>query len=418
MSVDFAFNLVELVPCPALSPADPPAPGAPLREVAFRRDSWLPEQLDVLCARFAADEDLQVIADVLDRTLVAVRTKVDDLGLRRNSARPWPELEDAYLAQHYGTKPTSTIASELGRSCAAVYARAGVLDLTEGNAPPYTLWEIAQIRAGYDWGVPVTRLAVIVGRPVSGIVSLASKLGIKHRNSPPDWTSAEQGRALALAETSIRYAAVADQLEAEGFPRREGRTVGQALRKLGYGRGWGRPWLPEGKDLLRHAYEYGLSLTPLQRRLDRSREAIAHQAKEMELQGTHARPNGWRTEPDWSEADIAILTRDYGRVPTKELAKRFNRKKGGVYNKAWSLGLEHGFIRAFTTDEERAIHLARDHGVSITDLSAALDRDPAVVSKHAIRMDIPFATRTVKAQRGPRRNRPVVTLASLLALAA
>ena len=75
-------------------------------------------------------------------------------------------------------------------------------------------------------------------------------------------------------------------------------------------------------------------------------------------------------------------------------------------------------MRAFTADEERAIYLARDHGVSITDLSAALDRDPAVVSKHAIRIGVPFATRTVKAQRGPRRNRPVVTLTSLLALAA
>ena len=56
--------------------------------------------------------------------------------------------------------------------------------------------------------------------------------------------------------------------------------------------------------------------------------------------------------------------------------------------------------------------------MSITDLSTALERDPAVVSKHAIRMEIPFATRTVKAKRGPRRNRPAVTLASLLALAA
>ena len=418
MSVDFAFDLVELVPCPALSPAGAIPAGVPLREVAFRADAWLPEDTDTLRNRFAADEDLQAIADGLGRTLAAVQTKVGDLGLRRNSSRPWGEWDDAYLVQHYGTKATSEIASDLGRSCGAVYARAGVLDLTEGNPPAYTLWETAQVRAGYDWGVPVARLAVIVGRPASGIVSFASKLGIKHRNSPLDWSDAEQVRALALAETGIRYAAVADRLEAEGFPRREGRSVGQALRKLGYGRGWGRPWLPEEQDLLRHAYEHDLSLTPLQHRLDRSREAIAHQAKTMGLQGTHARRNGWRTEPSWTEGQIAILKRDYGRVPTPELARRLGRKKSGVYNKAWTLGLEHGWCRPFTADEERAIRLAREHGVSITDLSAALERDPAVVSKHAIRMEIPFATRTVKAKRGPRRNRPAVTLASLLALAA
>ena len=424
MSFDPGFNphfsVVELVPCPMLSVPDAHLDTAdtPLREVAYRGDAWLPEEVDRLRAGFLADEDLQGIAGALDRTLGAVRTKVAELGLRRDSSRPWAVLEDEHLARHYGVQATSTVASDLGRTCAAVYARAGVLGLTEGNPPPYTRWEVAQIRAGYDWGIPVARLAVIVGRPASGIASLASKLGIRHRNGPVGWTGEEQGRALAWAETDIPYKVVADKLHDEGFPRREGRAVGQALRKLGYGRGWGRPWLPEEKDLLRHFYAHSLCLTPLRTRLDRSREAIAHQAKELELQGTHARPNGWRTEPAWTLLDLALLRRDYGQVPTKELAKRLNRKKGGIYNKAWALGLEHGWMRAFTSDEERAIRLAREHGVSVTDLSRALDRDVAVVSKHAVRMGIPFATRTVKAPRGPRRNRPAVTLASLLALAA
>ena len=136
----------------------------------------------------------------------------------------------------------------------------------------------------------------------------------------------------------------------------------------------------------------------------------------MGLQGTHARPNGWRTEPSWTAEDIAALRRDYGTVPTPELARKLNRPKGGVYTKAWSLGLEHGFMRAFSEDEERAIRAAHRHGVSLTDLGAALGRDVAVVSKHAIRMGIPFGTRTVRAPRGPRRNRPPVTLGMLLAM--
>ena len=419
MSHDPGFNIVELVPCPMVSVpgAHPDIPGPPLREVAYRGDAWLPGELDRLRAGFADDEDLQGIADDLDRTLSAVRTKVGELGLRRDSSRPWTAMEDEHLARHYGTVATSTVASDLGRTCAAVYARAGVLALTEGNPPPYTRWEVAQVRAGYDWGVPVARLAVIVGRPASGIASFASKLGIRHRNGPVGWTGEEQGRALAWAETGIRYGEVAERLEQEGFTRREGDAVGQVLRKLGYGRGWGRPWLPEEKDLLRHSYAHDLSLTPLRDRLGRSRSSIAWQAGELGLQGTHARPSGWRTEPSWTAQDIRILKRDYGRVPTKELARWLNRKKGGVYTKAWALGLEHGWMRAFTADEERAIRLARDHGVSLTDLSRALDRDVAVVSKHAIRMGIPFATRAVKAPRGPRRNRPLITLASLLALA-
>lgn len=412
MMQDLAFELVELVPCPV--PARD-GPGLALREVAFREDAWLPEDIDGLRRRFAADEDLQEIADALGRTLAAVRTKVQDLGLRRNSSRPWTEADDAYLAEHYGHEATSVIAATLGRSCGAVYARAGLLGLTEGNAP-YSDWEVAQIRAGYAQGVPVAQLGVLIGRPVSGIAAVASRLQIRHANGPRGWSGAEQQRALELADMGLRYAAVADRLHEEGFPRRSGHTVGQTLRRLGHGRGWGRPWLPEEDDLVRDAYAHGKSLTPLRSRLGRSRTSIAWRAGELELQGTHARPNGWRTDPSWTAEDIAVLRRDYGRVPTPELARRLNRPKAGLYTKAWSLGLQHGFMRAFSVDEERAIRIARDHGVSLTDLGGALDRDPGVVSKHAIRMGIPFSARTKRAARGPRRNRPPVTLAMLLAM--
>ena len=89
-------DLVELVPCPAMSPA---GPAAPLKELPFRKDSWLPDEITALRAAFAADADLQAIANQLARTLNAVRSKISELGLRRNSSQPWSELEDAYLAQ-------------------------------------------------------------------------------------------------------------------------------------------------------------------------------------------------------------------------------------------------------------------------------------------------------------------------------
>jgi len=411
--LDLPFDLIELVPCPASAGN---GPGLPLREVAYREDAWLPEDIDALRARFGDDEDLAEVALLLGRTSAAVQTKVIDLGLRRNSSRPWSGMDDEYMGRHYGAEATSAVAAALGRSCGAVYARAGVLGLTEGNAPPYMDWELAQIRAGYAQGVPVAQLGVLIGRPASGIATVASRLEIRHANGPRGWSGAEQERALALAETDVRYAAIADRLEAEGFPRREGRTVGQTLRKLGYGRGWGRGWLPEEDALLRDAYAHGKSLTPLRTRLGRSRTSITHRAGELDLRGTHARPNGWCTDPPWTERDIAVLRRDYGTVPTPKLAKALGRAKGGVYNKAFTLGLKHGFIRPFGEDEERAMRIAWHYGVSITDVSAALGRDTAVVSKHAIRMEIPFGTRTTRAPRGPRPGRPAVTLASLLAM--
>lgn len=105
-------------------------------------------------------------------------------------------------------------------------------------------------------------------------------------------------------------------------------------------------------------------------------------------------------------------------MPTPELARTLNRPKAGLYNKAFSLGLKHGYHQPFSDDEECCIRVARDHGISLTDLSAALDRDLAVVGKHAIRMGIPFSTRTRRAPRGSRLDRPPITLERLLAMGA
>lgn len=414
MKVDLPFDVVELVSCPMMS-----MPSARLlRETVFREDAWLPEDIDRLRVLFQADEGLDGIAGALGRTTSSIQTKIGELGLRRNSSRPWSELEDAELGRRYGVDATSTIAVDFGRSPAAIYARAGLLGLTEGNPPPYSEWEIAQIRAGYHGGIPVAQLGVLIARPVTGIASIASKLGIRHANCPPDWSETEQQRALEMAEEGRRYRQIVNDMVGEGFPKREHGAIGQVLRRLGYKRGWGRPWIGEEDDLIRLAYARGDSLTPLQGRLGRSRTSISYRAGELDLHGTHARPNGWRTDPPWSDDDIAILRRDYGRVPTPELARRLNRKKGGVFNKAFSLGLKHGYGRPFGDEEETGIRLAHAHGVSLSDLSAALARDPAVVSKHAIRMGIPFSKRAQPAPRGRRALRPKLTLASILLLGA
>ena len=411
MSINLPFDIVELVPCPMMSVRQ-----APLREIAFRHDAWLPEEIDTLHVLFRGDADFAEIESKTGRSVSAIRTKVSELGLRRNSRRSWTDLEDEELARRYGTDPTSTVASDFGRSAAAIYARAGYLGLTEGNPPSYTEWEIAQIRAGYGGGVPVSQIAVLIARPVSGIASVASRLGISHANAPPDWTGPEQLRALVLAEEGRRYRQIAADLAADGFPPRPHNAVGQALRKLGYGRGWGRPWTAEEDDLLRATYASGDSRTPLRTRLARSASSINWRAKELDLQGTHPRPNGWRTEPPWTEEDIAILRRDYGKIPTPQLATKLGRKKGGVFNKAHSLGLLHGYIRPFSADEDTAILIAHGTDISLTDLSEALRRDPAVVSKHAIRMGIPFSKRPVRAPRTRRALRSSFTLEEILLL--
>src|SRR3546814_7985810 len=71
---------------------------------------------------------------------------------------------------------------------------------------------------------------------------LAGLLGIVHAHHPPCWSAEETARALELAEAGHRYHAIMAMMVAEGFPERTIRGFGPAIRKLGYGRGRGRPW--------------------------------------------------------------------------------------------------------------------------------------------------------------------------------
>ena len=61
-------------------------------------------------------------------------------------------------------------------------------------------------------------------------------------------------------------------------------------------------------------------------------------------------------------------------MPTRELAAGLNRALRAVYLRAHELGLVHGYIRAFSAAEDRAIGLAPAHGLSIGDLAEALGR--------------------------------------------
>ncbi len=406
MSADLPPDVVELVACAEVGPDDRrPA----LRETTFRADAWLPEETDRLIALFRADEPVEAIAAALGRGRAGVATRIGVLGLRRNSARGWTKLEDRLLVERYGAEATATIAGELGRSCAATYARAGFLGLTEGAPPPWTGWEDAQLRAGYADAVPVAQLATLIGRPASGVVSRASTLGLAHPNHPPDWTEAEAMMALDLADAGLRYARIAGRLAEAGYPRRSIRAFGLQLRKLGYGRGWGRAWTPEEDALLERAYGAGASLTPLRTRLGRSQHSIRWRAGCLGLAGTHASPHGFRAGPDWTEADEALLRAEYGRTPNPVLAARLGRTKGAMMCRANLLGLVHGYIRPFADRERAALDAAFAHGVAIADLAAALDRKACSVSKYATNHGLRFGRRSLRTS--------PPTIADILALA-
>jgi hypothetical protein len=412
---DLDADIVELTP---FVPEAQARDTMPLPEIAFRADAWLPRETEQLKAAFAQDHGVDEIARLLGRSRAAVATRIHDLGLRRNSKRSWYDWEDEELARCYSDEPTATLAARLARGVSAIYARAKLLGLSEPAAPPYSAWEDLQIRAGYTRGVPVAQISGLIGRPLSGVISRASMLDLRHACQPDDWSDAETARALALAATGARYMAIARMLAEEGFPERNSRSLGQRLRLLGYGRGWGRAWIAEEDDLLRHAYATGASLTPLRERLGRSSHSIRWRAEALKLRGTHVRRDGFRQGSVWTAQEEARLRADYGKVPTREIADTLGRGLRAVLYRANHLGLVHGFMRPFSSDEDQAIRNAWLHGVSMVDVAQALGRDPAVIGKRAARIGYRFND-PARPSRGPRTrraSRAPVTLESLLAL--
>jgi len=411
--MDLDAEVVELAPYCAPEPV-------PLRETAFRANAWLPDENERLRVMFFADEPIGTIAEALGRPFHGTRAQIDQLGLRRNSTRPWTDVEDAEIVRRYRTVTCAQLSLELGRSVAAVYARAGLLSVSEFAAPDYDGWEDAQIHAGFIAGVPIAQIAAMIGRPFLGVASRAHDLGLRHAAAPIGWSEAEVSRALALAHEGHRYIKIIEMLVDEGFPRRSKIGFGLKLRGMGYGRGWGRPWLGDEDEILRRAYRDGVSLTPVLQQLGRTKSSIRWRVEYLGLQGTHPKRDGFRQGPVWTPADDARLREAYGRgkVPTPKLAAELGRGRMAVCQRANVLGLVHGWCKPWTDDELLAIRICWARGMSLTNLARAVERDVAVVSKKAIKLGLSFndPSRPAKAPRSKLADRAQPTLAAIVAL--
>lgn len=224
---------------------------------------------------------------------------------------------------------------------------------------------------------------------------------------------------MKLAEQGHRYPVIRRKLAAKGFPFRAESSFQAFIASTGYHRGWGRPWIEEECDLLRQTYETGGNLAALAHQLGRSRMSISGKAAELNLSGTHPNPNGARRGRPWTVADDQILRANYGRgrMKTADLARLLDRPKPAVYNRAFSLGLDHGHCRDWTLDEDLLIRIAHVAGVSQVDLANVLQRDPTIVSKRAIKLGLPFSQRDRATPQSRRADRSVLDRAAILALA-
>lgn len=387
--------IVELTPCATLAEWSVPST---LPETAFRQDGWTPEDKSRLTTLFFADTPVEEIGPQINRSFHSVRTMICEMGLRRHSLRPWSEDDDDFLVAHYRTTPTSSIAAALGRSCGAVYARAGFLGLTT-PVFDYTPWEDAQIKAGYQAGTPISQIGAIIHRTVSSVTERACHLRLRHANHRPDWASEEIDLLLLLANSNMPYREIPPLLVAAGFSERSFRACALVLRNIGYFRGWGRAWITEEDDLLRHCYKVGGSTTALAKALNRPIGSVRWRARELKLSGTHQNKNGFRVAPSWSEEEDAYLVAHYSTETTAALVAHLKRPKAGIYCRAHRLGLKAPLHGGPTEAERDLLRHAATEGRSVASMSRQLNRDGATVLKWAKTLKLDFSPPALRAAR-------------------
>lgn len=136
------------------------------------------------------------IARALGRPLFGVKSKADDLGLRKPArCRKWTARELRLLRRRYAETPATEIASMLDRKVHEIYYQASALKLRKGkafksrfmqqqiakNGPLYgNRWtpdQIARLRAQYP-DRPTSILAQESGHPLSSVYQMARKLGL------------------------------------------------------------------------------------------------------------------------------------------------------------------------------------------------------------------------------------------------
>jgi hypothetical protein len=122
----------------------------------------------------------RTIATDLGRTLAAVKNRTHYLGLARRTAR-WNSYEDEFLRRHYQDFPASGISKRLGRSEGGVYNRAFYLGLTRTVSRavrrPWTAAEDKILREKYGLVRPLA-LAMEINRTRVSVWHRAKRIGL------------------------------------------------------------------------------------------------------------------------------------------------------------------------------------------------------------------------------------------------
>ncbi|MCL5282850.1 MAG: hypothetical protein M1376_23445 [Planctomycetes bacterium] len=152
------------------------------REDGFLREHW-------------SKRDAGELAEQLDRTVRAVETRAQKLGLldKRNW---WTERDEAFLLEHWQDKPYAWIAQQLNRPLDTVSSYAHRLGLRKRQQQLWTEQDIRILKSMHGRAT-VTKIARRLKRSVASVSWQMAKLGLAAYR-PSVWTPEEEERLRTL----------------------------------------------------------------------------------------------------------------------------------------------------------------------------------------------------------------------------
>lgn len=231
----------------------------------MKRNAWTPEQLDRLRREYASTPTVQ-LARALGRPLFGVKSKANDLGLRKPAFRKWTARELRLLRKRYAATPATDIAAALDRKLHEIYYQAAARKLHKSksfksrfmkqqiakNGPLWgSRWTPAQLerlRALYP-DHPTKAIVPEVGHPQSSCEQMARRLGIK--KNPAHLEKMLRQVSAKLQESGKAHRFPKGHAPANKGLRRPGWFRGR-MRETQFKKGQkGHNWLPIGTEVMK-----------------------------------------------------------------------------------------------------------------------------------------------------------------------
>jgi hypothetical protein len=236
------------------------------------KQAWTAEEDNLIRKYHHLDLSWTEIAKRLNRSRSGVRLRARALGLKREGLRPWTEREDECLRESWSKRNAGELAEQLDRTVRAVETRAEKLGLLDKRNWWTERDEAFLLEHWQD--KPYARIAQQLNRPLETVRSYAHRQGLRKRQQQ-SWTQQD----ICILKSMHSHATVTE------IARRLKRSIASVscqMAKLGLAAYRPSVWTPEEEERLRTLYGRH-SLKEMAEQLGRSVPAVQTKIRDLGL---------------------------------------------------------------------------------------------------------------------------------------